>query len=206
VLDLIELLHNCPNTATLINEQIMRQFCQSEGSEIPCAGLEDVVRDFEQQSQDQGFEFSVSSDVITNANGYLALGYEFSTYGYGAAHPIMGYETTNFDTKTGKTILLEDCILPGTLPKVFTLAEAKRNAENTMEDGTDNPNDFPVAVEEPFVLAEDFAFTAAGLTFYYDQYEIGPGSDGLVTITIPYAELNGIVNPESVLGNWVAGK
>jgi len=62
------------------------------------------------------------------------------------------------------------------------------------------------AIEEPFVLAEDFAFTAAGLTFYYDQYEIGPGSDGLVTITIPYAELNGIVNPQSVLGQWVAGK
>ena len=42
-------------------------------------------------------------------------------------------------------------------------------------------------------LYEDFYFTTTGLEFYFAPYEIAPYSAGIITVTIPYEDLPGLI-------------
>lgn len=58
-------------------------------------------------------------------------------------------------------------------------------------------DDYEVAVHQRLCgdenLYEDFFFTDTGLNFFFSPYEIAPYASGIITVEIPYSDLNGLI-------------
>ena len=196
-----------------INARIIQIFCSTADQAEPCTAIDDIQPTFNRMANQEGFDIRIESSVVANSNGYLALCFESEYYSFGAAHPLAAYDTRNFDTQTGKLISLNDCLKSDALTKLKEIVEKHFKSEHGEGEeqqmgeggkisGLDIPSGFD---DEPFALPADFAFTDSGLAFYFDMYENGPGSNGIIITTVPYAELNDCINPESLAGKWVAG-
>lgn len=196
-----------------INARIVQVFSNYTDQSVPCKTIDDIQPSFNRIANQEGFDISIMGSVITNSNGYLALCFESEYYSFGAAHPLAEYDTRNFDIETGKLISLNDCLKPDALTKLVGIVEKHFKSEYGDEDqhqaGEEEEDGKYLSMpsgldDEPFKLPADFAFTDKGLAFYFDMYENGPGVNGIIIITVAYSELNECINPESLVGKWIA--
>lgn len=110
----------------------------------------------------------------------------------GGAHPNSELQFINFDTRNGKTVSNTDFIIDRT--KLTTLAEAAFRKHWKIEDAvsyTDAGFNFP---DDKFTLAKTIGFSKDGLVLVYNTYEIAPYVTGATELTLPYDQLEGIVD------------
>ena len=118
--------------------------------------------------------------VVMNSSSYL-----------GGAHGASAQQYYNFDLEKKKLVLLNDILLDKQRPQLERKAyEAFKQWVIASELST-NVQEYEQAWK--FKLSENYYLGQQGLILQYAEYEIGPYVVGLPRLTIPYAELQGIL-------------
>ncbi len=118
--------------------------------------------------------------VVLNSSSYL-----------GGAHGSSAQQYYNFDLEKKKLVLLNDILLDKQRPQLERKAyEAFKQWVIASELST-NVQEYEQAWK--FKLSENYYLGQQGLILQYAEYEIGPYVVGLPRLTIPYAELQGIL-------------
>jgi hypothetical protein len=91
----------------------------------------------------------------------------------------------NLDPRTGSTLALSDLLLPGAMPGLASIAEARFR-----EDGRFS------GPEIEFTLTENFSVGDDGLTLYYNPGDVVPADLGPAEILLRYDELDDLLAPE----------
>jgi len=115
----------------------------------------------------------------------------FSNYSFtGGAHPNSQLEYHFIDKKTGREMKIENiCLDMATLNK---RAEPYFLKQNEIPENTDYEEYGLSFKNNQFHVSPNFWFEKEYLTFYYNQYEIGPYAAGVFEISIPLSELQDI--------------
>ncbi|AKO44836.1 RsiV family protein [[Haemophilus] ducreyi] len=109
----------------------------------------------------------------------------------GGAHNNYYTRYLNIDVNNKRIILLEDLLakakqvaLKALLWKYYVQMRSTKVAEQ--------PTTF--IFESDFYIAEDFLFTDDGIKFIYPPYALGPFSEGEISLTVPWNEVNSLLN------------
>ena len=191
--------------------------CQTISLIIPDSEIEDkVILDFQKRLDD----FSVSAqelnlqskDDYQNKKEWTPYFYNIlynptridlsvlslfgtSTSWSGGAHPTRNCTSANYDLITGDVLTLgsilthEDAL--ESLCTLLTNSVAEIKAEKYIIDGYEEIIRSRLIGNESY--NEAWYFDHNGLNFYFSPYEIAPYSSGIITVTIPYEKLTGII-------------
>jgi len=112
----------------------------------------------------------------------------FSNYSYtGGAHPNSQLEYHLIDKKSGNELELKDICI--NLNELNNRAEPYFLKQNEIPENTDY-QEYGLSFENnKFHVATNFWVEKENLTFFYNQYEIGPYAAGVFEISIPLAEV-----------------
>lgn len=143
-----------------------------------------------------GSSFDAQYALIYQNNGIWALKFIFSGYADGAAHPFHYSMTLNYDLEQGRKLSLEDLFATDTgyLKTIssFCIAELSRRDigfYGGFEQGAE-------PVEKNY---RNWNITLDGLLITFDEYQVAPYAAGPQTITVPYSELQSLINPKGPL-------
>ncbi len=140
------------------------------------------------------------SQILVNADRYyqnakiISIVYTYYMYTCGA-NANYGQFCATFDKQNGTKIGMNELITDQAT--FLTLAEKAFRKTYKIPD-TAKLNDYNCLMFEnnQFSMPSQFEFTQEGIKFSYNLYEIACRVDGLYEFTIPYAELQNIVNKE----------
>jgi hypothetical protein len=121
--------------------------------------------------------------VVLNSSHYL-----------GGAHGASAQSYYNFDLEQKKQIKLDDLLLAGQKAKLEAQAYAQFKHWVIESQLAKDVAEYEQAWK--FKLTDNFYLAEQGLVLQYAEYEIGPYVVGLPRLTIPYAQLNGILKTE----------
>jgi len=144
------------------------------------------------QSRDSTiFKASVKA-VVGNI---VAVELHTGQYLTGAAHGIPATQYLNWQRDQSRVLALDEALQPGAHP---AFVEALRRAHAAWLANNPDARRDPQAYDRmwPFQESDNFALTSEGMVIKYDAYSIAPYSHGEPELTIPYAELRGILRPE----------
>ena len=113
---------------------------------------------------------------------YLAKRYSYS----GGAHGMTSETAYNFDRKTGKSILEEGFFKDGYVEKLTRLLTAH------LPESLVSPADTAMLFLKEIEPNGNFSISPDGVTYIYNQYEIAPYSMGIIRVSIPWEELEGL--------------
>ena len=126
-------------------------------------------------------------------NGYIAgehgdiISYIVSTYDFsGGAHGSSAELAFNFNRKSGEIIDEDDIFTEGSAVELSKLLSARLQSAFDEE----AYNSLFVKDIEPngnFIVSDE------GMTYIYGQYEIGPYYLGIIKLTLPWEELEGLL-------------
>ncbi|MCE7066744.1 DUF3298 and DUF4163 domain-containing protein [Dyadobacter sp. CY326] len=125
------------------------------------------------------------------------LFYQLDHYAFtGGAHPNSFRSYHAFDLKTGgelqlKSFVSDSVALTNLVEKYFRQTEKIAPEINLEEEGY-------FLLNNQFAIPVSWVFTPKGILFYYNPYEIAPYARGAIQFTIPYAQLEGIIDREKV--------
>lgn len=143
------------------------------------------------KSAEAGWEATLSAKLLRQTGPLVLL--QLDSYSYtGGAHGMPSSTFLNFDRRTNQKLKLDDVVLDGMRPALIEKLQLAHSAWKKQEGFT--TADF--AETWPFVETDNFALAENGLVFGYAPYAIGPYSAGMPALTIPYAELGGILKAE----------
>ena len=139
---------------------------------------------FKQEAPEAFRQFYDKSDIIIRRADSMVLSLIENGEDYmGGAHGMYGYFGVNFDTATGKRLHISD---------VCTDAEMLLNAIMTRlhEDSPRSPFENAEETIMKQIVEDDLNFTInpAGISVYFNPYEIGSYAEGLFTATILFSE------------------
>ena len=160
------------------------------------------IKEFEdfslqQKEYQQTWFLDIATKVIHQQKAYLAMQTKFVSY-VGGAHPNSVFSYLNYDPISGKEILLDSLILPGSWNKLNTIAE-KIFRKNEKLSATSSLKDGYFFKDDIFALNQNFTITDEGLQFMYNPYEIKAYVYGTTTLVIPFSELKEIARPNSLI-------
>lgn len=140
------------------------------------------------------YELDIKYDTVNHSAGVVSL--VFTVYEYtGGAHGITTITTYTFDTANNRLITLDDLFTNtiDALKIVAPIAQAAiaknlgdMNQSDMLQQGTAiDPKNY-----------DAFALNADSITFYFQQYQVGPGAAGIQQISIPLAQLSSVLQPD----------
>lgn len=146
------------------------------------------------QSRDSTI-FKASVKGVTH--NLIAVELHTGQYLTGAAHGIPATQYLNWQRDRERVLALDEALLP---EKHAAFVEALERAHRTWLATNPDAQRDPAAYDRmwPFQESDNFAITPDGMVVKYDAYSIAPYSHGEPELTIPYAELNGILRPEFI--------
>lgn len=139
------------------------------------------------------------AQVLRQTGGLVVL--ELDSYVFtGGAHGIPATQYINWDRGNSRPLSLGDVLEPGR-SDAYVEALTRAHAEwlKTNPDAQDNPTAYNKLW--PFMPSANYALGEDGLIVKYDAYSIAPYSHGQPELTIPYAELRGILRPAYLPAN-----
>lgn len=141
-----------------------------------------------------GWYYEANATVLLNNGKFFVLQTDISSY-TGGAHGSYATLCYNF-TREGKQLSWNDIIEAGMSDSLVRLNESALRIENEIPEGQswEDAGFFVDSTHMP--LPAIFAFDKNGLTMIYNQYEIAPYVMGIISYTIPYNKLNGLIKKE----------
>ena len=116
------------------------------------------------------------------------LSYTVTRYSYrGGAHGMSSETSYNFDMKSGEAIGECDFFREGYEARLTQLLSAH------LPESLESPADTSMMFLREIGPNGNFRLSDDGVTYIYNQYEIAPYSMGVIRITIPWDELDGIL-------------
>ncbi|MBQ9192974.1 MAG: DUF3298 domain-containing protein [Bacteroidales bacterium] len=125
-------------------------------------------------------------------NGYFSgkrghyVSYMVEYYGFrGGAHGMNTMTPVVFDTRTGATVPEEDFFADGYRAPVSGLIQAH------LPEALEGDEEALAALFEPDLVGPDgfYEVSKDGVTWYYQPYDIAPYYLGVISVTVPWAEL-----------------
>lgn len=191
--------------------------CQTISLIIPDSEIEQKVI-IDLQTRLDGFN-SAAQEISERAKNDYAAGTDWQNYFYeviytptridlsvlslygentswvGGSHPSRNCTSSNYDLMTGDVLTLgsilthEDAL--DTLCGLLIEEVAEIKAEKYLF------TDYRDIIQNRFAQNESYNeswfFSNSGLSFYFSPYEIAPYSSGVITVTIPYEKLTGVI-------------
>jgi len=142
------------------------------------------ISDFPESTQP--WEAQIDGEVMFQSEKVISISLTFYT-NTGGAHGSLQISLLNFNALTGKQI--ENNNLFNDLEAFKRIA--KTHFDNTVKDKN--------TLFEPdnFILPENIGYTEDGLMLLYNVYEIAPYSTGTIEFTIPYNEVDSVLDLDS---------
>lgn len=113
--------------------------------------------------------------------------YKTSKYVFaGGAHGMTAETAFNFDMKTGEPVVETDFFKEGYSRKLTGLLSAH------LPEALESPADTSMMFIREIEPNGNFCVSNEGVTYIYNQYEIAPYAMGIIRITIPWEELEGL--------------
>ena len=141
------------------------------------------------------WEIELKGDTVMTSPKIIQ--YQFDHYAFlGGAHPNSFKSLHIFDAVSGeekemKAFVSDSVALLKKVETEFRKVEKLASDINLEEEGYFLKNNH-------FFLPANYIFTKDGVLFYYNPYEIAAYARGAIKFTIPYAELDGILDREKV--------
>lgn len=142
------------------------------------------------------WEVQLKGDTVYSTPKVLF--YQLDHYSFaGGAHPNTFRSYHAFDLQTGKelqmkTFVSDSVALLNLVEAYFRKTEKISKDVNLEEEGY-------FLLNNQFSIPVSYVFTPKGVLFYYNPYEIAPYARGAIQFTIPYTELNGIMDREKMM-------
>lgn len=151
--------------------------------------------DYETMRKDMGsvggcWELRTTADTVHAGSKSMTIRYD--TYAYtGGAHPNSNLSFYTFNRETGQRLTLSDMVtdttaLLGVVEHAFRQQQKLQPHANLEEQGY-------FLREGRFFLPTNVGMSRDGLVFYYNPYEIAAYAVGPIQVTVPYAQLEGIL-------------
>lgn len=188
----IDTLHFAAEPAlnTLIDERLRRMTVNAPDAELP-ATLEGYQEHFLSNAED-GWSSYLQAKLREQHGSLLVI--ELSSYLFeGGAHGMPGRGFINYDRELGRELKLADVLLPG---KEGAFWRAAREAHQRWLVANELDQDAEFIEMWPFVQTTNVALLKGSVLLKYDVYSIAPYSSGHPELSIPHAQLKGIVRPE----------
>lgn len=133
--------------------------------------------------------------VVNQTGGLFIVSYQEET-STGGAHPNSSRLYLNFWSASAEQIQLQDIVIAGSEEKLLKSAESRfRQIKNLAPTASLTQAGYWFE-NDKFRLTQTFGLAKEGLTFYYGNYEIAPYAMGATSLTIPYAELQGVLRED----------
>lgn len=137
------------------------------------------------------YDQQMTSNLIYNNNGFAVLSNTDFVY-TGGAHGMYGQTFLCFDLNAKKIMSPADVISIDST-QLRPLLEKQLRIQYKIPDGKPLTE---VLFDKQLSLTDNFYFTAKGLGYVYQPYEVAAYAVGLVDIYIPYTELTTYLNPD----------
>ena len=118
-----------------------------------------------------------------NILSYTATRYTYS----GGAHGMTAETAYNFDRNTGNAVTEENFFNEGYVGKLTELLTAH------LPEALESPADTSMLFLKTIEPNGNFSIGNDGVTYIYNQYEIAPYSMGIIRISVPWEELDGLL-------------
>ncbi|MBK7452889.1 MAG: DUF3298 domain-containing protein [Anaerolineales bacterium] len=142
-----------------------------------------------------GSSFDLQYAVIGQRADIWSIKLEISVYSDGAAHPNGYSRTLNYDLSNGREITLDELFLSGS-NYLQTLSDLCKTQLSTRDIG------FEMFSAGADPLAENYQrwnISDQGLTITFDAYQVAAYAAGPQLVTIPFSELQSMINPQGAL-------
>lgn len=184
-----------PQLNTLVEQRLLSMTNTSPDAPQP-ASLESFEKDF-MQSAEPGWKTYLQAKLIDQHDDVAVI--EFSSYiATGGSHGMPGRSFINYDRETQKVLTLNDILLPNRSGAFWAQVEQAHKrwlAQNQLD------KDPEFVKNWPFRETQNIALTHDQFLLKYEVLTLGPYANGHPSLTIPYAQLNGILKPEFVPAN-----
>lgn len=178
-----------PQLDALIERQLLEMTADAPDAPLP-PSLASYERNFLAEAR-PGWASYLQAKIRDQHDGLLAL--ELSSYLFtGGAHGMPGRRFINYDRELEKPLSLGDMLLPGQEEAFWKLAE-QAHRRWLKATGNDNPE---YLATWPFTRTPNIALTRQAVLLKYDVYTLAPYSSGHPELSIPYAQLQGVLRPE----------
>lgn len=165
----------------------------------PDITVENLVAEFFNEYQNFVLDFpefempwtiEIKGKVLFNSDQIISV--ELEEYSFtGGAHPNYGITLLNFDLATGKILALEDIV--DNPEKLKIIAREKFRIARHLK-ANQSFEDAGFFFGDSFILPANFALTEEGLFLFYNPYEVGAYVLGPTSFTIPYQDIESIIN------------
>lgn len=136
------------------------------------------------------YEITLQSKPILYKNNLLvieSLSYEYT----GGAHGISLIHYLNLDLATKSIITFEELFLPNVKDELTELIK-QQLMKDTETDSLDKEGYWSKSITP----TDNIRITETGVCFVYNVYEIAPYVMGPTEVTVPFAQLKGLLNPK----------
>jgi hypothetical protein len=137
----------------------------------------------------------VTYELLAQYNDIWSFKFYYSFYTNGAAHPGDFSHTVNYDLGAGRELTLGDLFLPGSnhLEAIsnYCITELSKQPffDGSFTTGADPTPDH----------YRNWNITPNGLMITFDTYQVAPGAAGPQIITIPFGQLNALIDLQGPL-------
>lgn len=136
------------------------------------------------------------------ARGVLTLQKDLHTYSAGAAHGLFGSSYYNIDLQEHSVLSEGDLFVDGYTPALAKVLQRCALRQFACKTPSELERKEGIYVTD-IAPNDNFAFTPEGLRYCFNPYEVAPYAIGQVHILVPYAELQELVRPGSVLASFL---
>jgi hypothetical protein len=141
------------------------------------------------------YELDITYDTVTHSDDIYTL--LLTVYQYqGGAHGGQAILPYTFDLKNNKLITIDD-LFTDTASALKIIEPIAQDAVKTAIGADMVQDDVLTAGTAP--LPENYAYFSLdtdSITFYFQQYQVGPYAIGIQKVTIPLAQLSSVLKPE----------
>lgn len=148
------------------------------------------------------FLFDAHAKVLRQDSSLTTI--EVAGYSYtGGAHGISYTYFVNWDTKTNKSISLNDVLVDGYKAKLTSTAEHIFRTDEKLSDTSSLNNQHDYFFKDgKFSLPDNYLITPLGIRFLYNVYTIKPYAAGITNLVIPYSQIKPLIKPNTVLSQY----
>jgi Protein of unknown function (DUF3298)/Deacetylase PdaC len=153
----------------------------------------------------QGSDISIFYNISLANDDLISIQFQIGGYYAGAAHPNSNTRVVNYDLKNGKVLRLADLFRPGAkylaAISAHCIKDLKRQAK---ADGQDSMLEADMIEQGAGPASKNFSSWTVGkkgLEITFDAYQVAPYAAGPQAVTIPFAVIKEIINPDGPVGS-----
>ncbi len=194
--------------ATAINQEVADFLLTSIGEPRKSASIDAAMTTFLEGYQeyrriggtDRAYWDERTVTIVYQSQRIISLNFVYS-FATGGLHPQYASLFTCFNAETGARIRLADVLVPGYEPELTRIAERKFRAMKGIGPGQSlDEAGYGFFPNHTFALTTNVWIGPAGLTFFYNLYEIAGYAQGTTELLLPYGEIRDLLAPDGPLG------